>query len=109
MNPETIKPPRHCPTPAAKCADLVVHIVGLTLGLVGGIVLLTLAVQAGQISKVVGVSIYALGVLGWDVKPLLAGAGVLGVALGFGAQTLVRDVIAGVFILIEDQFAVSSA
>jgi hemolysin III len=56
-------PPRHYPTPAAKCADLVVHIVGLTLALVGGIVLLTLAVGAGSISKVVGVSIYAAGVL----------------------------------------------
>jgi len=56
-------PPRHYPTPAAKCADLVVHIVGLTLALVGGIVLLTLAVMAGSISLVVGVSIYAAGVL----------------------------------------------
>jgi small conductance mechanosensitive channel len=52
------------------------------------------------------VVIHALGVLGWDVKPLLAGAGILGVALGFGAQTLVRDVIAGLFIITEDQFAV---
>src|SRR4051812_20492843 len=58
-----IKPPRHYPTPAAKCADLVVHVVGLTLALVGGIVLLTLAVRAGSISQVVGVSIYAAGVL----------------------------------------------
>jgi hemolysin III len=57
------KPPRHYPTPAAKCADLVVHVVGLTLALVGGIVLLILAVRAGQISKVVGVSIYAAGLL----------------------------------------------
>lgn len=56
-------PPRHYPTPAAKCADLVVHVVGLTLALVGGIVLLALAVQAGSISKVVGVSIYAAGIL----------------------------------------------
>ena len=56
-------PPRHYPTPAAKCADLVVHIVGLTLSLVGGIVLLTLAVQAGSITKVVGVSIYAAGIV----------------------------------------------
>jgi moderate conductance mechanosensitive channel len=45
-------------------------------------------------------------VLGWNVGPLLAGAGILGVALGFGAQTLVRDVISGIFILVEDQFAV---
>ena len=56
-------PPRHYPTPAAKCADLVVHIVGLTLALVGGIVLLVLAVQAGSITKVVGVSIYAAGIV----------------------------------------------
>src|SRR5687768_482988 len=62
MNP-SIKPPRHYPTPAAKCADLVVHVVGLTLALVGGIVLLTFAVSAGSISLVVGVSIYAAGVV----------------------------------------------
>jgi len=53
-----------------------------------------------------GAGIHALAILGWDVKPLLAGAGILGVALGFGAQTLVRDVIAGCFILIDNQFAV---
>jgi hemolysin III len=58
-----VKPPRHYPTAAAKCADLVVHIVGLTLALVGGIVLLALAVRAGSITRVVGVSIYAAGVL----------------------------------------------
>ena len=56
-------PPRHYPTAAAKCADLVVHIVGLTLALVGGIVLLALAVKAGSITAVVGVSIYAAGLL----------------------------------------------
>lgn len=50
--------------------------------------------------------IHALEVFGWDVKPILAGAGIVGVALGFGAQTLVRDLIAGFFILAEDQFAV---
>ena len=53
-----------------------------------------------------GVGIYALGVLGWDVRPLLATAGIAGVALGFGAQTVVRDVIAGLFIITEDQFGV---
>lgn len=56
-------PPRHYPTPAAKCADLVVHVVGLTLAVVGGIVLLALAVAAHSISKVVGVSIYAAGLV----------------------------------------------
>ncbi len=57
------RPPRHYPTPAAKCADLVVHVVGLTLALAGGIVLLALAVGAHSISKTVGVSIYAAGLL----------------------------------------------
>ena len=51
-------------------------------------------------------AIYALGALGWNVGPLLAGAGIVGVALGFGAQSLVRDVIAGFFILAENQFSV---
>ena len=50
--------------------------------------------------------IHGLEILGWDVGPLLAGAGVVGVAVGFGAQTLIRDVIAGMFILAEDQFGV---
>lgn len=60
------------------------------------------------ITTLVGVTVivHALDILGWDVKPILAGAGILGVALGFGAQTLVRDVIAGFLILAEDQFSV---
>ena len=40
------------------------------------------------------------------MKGLLAGAGVLGLAVGFGAQSLVKDVISGFFILFEDQFSV---
>ena len=47
-----------------------------------------------------------LGALGINVGPLLAGAGVLGVALGFGSQSLVRDFLSGLFILVEDQFGV---
>jgi small conductance mechanosensitive channel len=47
-----------------------------------------------------------LGELGVELGPLLAGAGIVGVALGFGAQTLVRDFLSGAFILIEDQFGV---
>lgn len=42
----------------------------------------------------------------WDLGPVLASAGVLGVALGFGAQTLVKDWLAGLFMLIEDQYGV---
>ena len=47
-----------------------------------------------------------LGELNINLGPLLAGAGVAGVALGFGAQSLVRDVLAGLFVLIEDQYGV---
>ena len=54
----------------------------------------------------VGTILHGLEIIGWDVKPFLVGASILGAALAFGAQTLVRDLIAGVFILLEDQFAV---
>jgi moderate conductance mechanosensitive channel len=47
-----------------------------------------------------------LGEVGIDLAPLLAGAGVLGVAIGFGSQSLVRDFLSGMFILVEDQFGV---
>ena len=47
-----------------------------------------------------------LSELGIDIAPLLAGAGVVGLAIGFGAQKLVQDVITGVFMLIEDALAV---
>ena len=42
--------------------------------------------------------------VGLNLAPLLAGAGIAGVAIGFGAQSLVKDVIAGMFILLEDQY-----
>jgi small-conductance mechanosensitive channel len=48
----------------------------------------------------------ALGTLGVDLGPLIAGAGVVGIALGFGAQNLVRDLLAGVSMLLEDQYGV---
>tara|TARA_Y100000590_G_scaffold347998_1_gene398804 strand:- start:372 stop:1457 length:1086 start_codon:yes stop_codon:yes gene_type:complete len=48
----------------------------------------------------------ALGELGLDLGPLIAGAGIVGLAVGFGAQSLVADFIAGIFIIIEDQYGV---
>ena len=48
----------------------------------------------------------ALAALGVEVGPLIAGAGVVGVAIGFGAQTLVRDIISGIFFLLDDAFRV---
>nr|WP_249714163.1 mechanosensitive ion channel family protein [Micromonospora sp. NBRC 107566] len=47
-----------------------------------------------------------LGELGFNLGPLLASAGIVGVALGFGAQSLVKDLIAGLFMLLEDQYGV---
>jgi moderate conductance mechanosensitive channel len=48
----------------------------------------------------------ALSALGIEVGPLIAGAGVVGVAVGFGAQTLVKDIISGMFYLLDDAFRV---
>ncbi len=48
----------------------------------------------------------ALGTVGIDLAPLIAGAGIVGVAVGFGAQNLVRDLLAGVSMLLEDQYGV---
>jgi len=47
-----------------------------------------------------------IGELGFDLGPFIAGAGIAGVALGFGAQSLVKDCIAGLFMLIEDQYGI---
>lgn len=47
-----------------------------------------------------------LSQLGINLAPLIAGAGVIGLAVGFGAQSLVKDIITGFFIIFEDQFAV---
>lgn len=48
----------------------------------------------------------ALATLGVEVGPLLAGAGVVGIAVGFGAQTLVKDILSGMFFLLDDAFRV---
>ena len=48
----------------------------------------------------------ALTVVGVNIAPLLASAGIAGVALGFGAQTLVKDYISGIFLIIEDQYGI---
>jgi small-conductance mechanosensitive channel len=62
--------------------------------------------------NIVGVILVVLGILmalaafGVEIGPLIAGAGVVGVAVGFGAQTLVKDVFSGVFYLLDDAFRV---
>jgi moderate conductance mechanosensitive channel len=69
----------------------------------------TLAAILHYATRIVVFAIIGLVVLrevGTDITPFLTGAGILGVALGFGAQSLVKDVLAGVFILTEEHFRV---
>jgi moderate conductance mechanosensitive channel len=68
--------------------------IGALLGSVGGFALWTIA------------ALMVFGELGLELGPLLAGAGIVGIALGFGAQNLVRDFLSGIFMLMEDQFGV---
>jgi moderate conductance mechanosensitive channel len=71
------------------------------------------ATLAGIVHKTAAVLIWAIAIImvlregGFDIAPILAGAGVAGLAVGFGAQNLVRDVIAGLFILLENQLRVN--
>jgi len=51
-------------------------------------------------------AVYVVAELGLELGPLIAGAGVVGVALGFGAQSLVKDFLSGLFMLVEDQYGV---
>ena len=55
---------------------------------------------------IVMISLIVLSSLGVNIAPLIAGAGVIGLAIGFGAQTLVKDIISGIFFLIDDAFRV---
>jgi len=69
------------------------------------------ATIAGLLRSVGGVTVVLLALLFTlnlfiSIGPILAGAGVLGLAISFGAQSLVKDVIAGFFVLLENQFAV---
>ncbi len=80
----------------------------------------TTTVRAGQRAETIGAllgsvtafavwaiaAVMVLGELGIELGPLIAGAGIVGVAVGFGAQNLVRDFISGIFMLVEDQYGV---
>lgn len=65
---------------------------------------LPLVLLASQTAIVVLFTLLALSSLGIDTTPLLAGAGIAGLAIGFGAQKLVGDVVSGVFFLVDDAF-----
>jgi small-conductance mechanosensitive channel len=72
----------------------------------------TLGAVLGSTARVVIWSVAVLMVfdeMGVNLAPLLAGAGIAGVAVGFGAQSLVRDFLSGLFILVEDQYGVGDS
>jgi moderate conductance mechanosensitive channel len=58
---------------------------------------------------VVVVAMMILSELGADIAPVLASAGIVGVALGFGSQTLVKDFLSGIFMIFEDQYGVGDS
>lgn len=74
---------------------------GSRLATVLPLVLVTAQVAIGTMF-----GLLAVGSLGIDTTPLLAGAGIVGLAIGFGAQKLVTDIVSGVFFLIDDAFRV---
>lgn len=59
-----------------------------------------------SIILLIWISLSILSVLGVNIAPFIASAGVIGLAIGFGAQNLVRDFVTGVFMLLEDQYGV---
>ena len=85
----TAPEPGHTPGPEARMATL--------LPLLRKILLVTVIIM---------VVLIGLSSLGVNIGPLLAGAGVMGIAIGFGAQALVRDIVSGIFFLIDDAFRV---
>lgn len=68
--------------------------------------LLPLLRRVAQASIAIMAVLAILGNLGVNIAPLLAGAGIAGLAIGFGAQTLVKDIVSGVFFLVDDAFRI---
>jgi small-conductance mechanosensitive channel len=62
------------------------------------------SVVTGVLVAIIGTMM--LSELGVDIAPIIASAGIIGIALGFGAQSLVKDFLSGIFMIVEDQFGV---
>jgi len=63
-------------------------------------------VKTGNVIIYAVILLMVLGLFGIDITPILAGAGVIGLAIGFGAQSLVKDFVSGFFILVENQYGI---
>jgi len=91
---------RRAPTSMVETASLSLraqaraHTLALVLRSIAGVAIWTIA------------TVMILGELGVNLGPLIAGAGIAGVAIGFGAQSLVKDFLSGIFMLVEDQYGV---
>lgn len=69
----------------------------------------TIALLLNTVGNIIilGVAIFLLlELIGIDIRPLLAGAGIIGLAIGFGSQTLIKDFVSGIFIILENQYNV---
>ncbi len=65
------------------------------------------SITSGVVAAVVIAMVFAE--LGYSIGPLIASAGIIGVALGFGAQSLVKDFLSGIFMIFEDQYGVGDS
>ncbi|MBU0596935.1 mechanosensitive ion channel family protein [Patescibacteria group bacterium] len=63
-------------------------------------------ITTGNIVIYAVILLMVLNIFGVDIRPILAGAGIIGLAIGFGAQSLVKDFVSGLFILVEDQYGI---
>ncbi len=63
-------------------------------------------ITTGNIIIYIIVFLLVLKLFGVDITPILAGVGILGLAVGFGAQSIVKDFVSGLFILIENQYGI---
>ena len=63
-------------------------------------------ISTGNIVIYIAVFLMLLKLFGIDITPILAGVGIIGLAVGFGAQSLVKDFVSGLFILIENQYSI---
>jgi len=62
--------------------------------------------STGNIVIYIVILFMVLNLFGVDIRPILAGAGIIGLAIGFGAQSLVKDFVSGLFILVETQYGI---
>lgn len=66
----------------------------------------SIVIRIGRIVIYGIILLMVLKLLGVDITPILAGIGIMGLAVGFGAQTLVKDFVSGLFILVENQYSI---